>query len=98
MASKREAVNFKPMNKRVAVERFETKDKTAGGLYIPETAKEPAIGARVLAVAEGSALEPGNIVALQKYAGVEISINGEMILIVKEEDILGVYSKTKGEV
>ena len=82
----------RPLNKRIAVRRFDTKSMTAGGLYIPEAAKDTSIGGRVLAVGTGVLdINPGDAVIFGKHAGVEIAVEGEVILMIKYEDILAVY-------
>lgn len=84
----------RPLNKRIAVKRFDAKEKTVGGLYIPEAAKESSIGGRVVAVGCGvQDINPGDVVIFGKHAGVEIAVEGEHLLMIKYEDILGVYEE-----
>ena len=92
-----------PLMDRVVVKRLEGQDKTAGGLYIPETAKEKPAEGRIIAVGEGKLLENGSRVAMTvvegqkvlfgKYAGTEIKIAGEEHLILREDDILGIVEE-----
>lgn len=86
--------NFKPLNKRVVVRRFEAKTQTQGGIIIPDAAQEVPIAGKVLAVADKSIVKPGETAVFGKYAGTVIAINGEELLLLKEEDILGVYTQT----
>ncbi len=89
-----------PLHDRILVRRLETETKTSGGLYIPETAKEKPLQGRVIAVGKGKILEDGSRRTLDvkegdrvlfgKYAGTEITVNGEEHLIMREEDILGI--------
>jgi chaperonin GroES len=83
-----------PLNKRLAVRRFESKEKTQGGLYIPEGAQEPQIGGEVLAVGKGiDDIEVGNTVIFGKYSGTDIAVEGKSVLMLKYEDVLGVFEK-----
>ena len=89
-----------PLNDRVLVKRLESLEKTAGGLYIPETAKEKPAQGVVIAAGEGKLLDDGsrapmivaegNTVMFGKYAGTEIKLEGEEHLILRESDILGI--------
>jgi len=92
-----------PLMDRVVVKRLEGLDKTAGGLYIPETAKEKPAEGRIVAVGEGKLLDDGSRVSMTvqegqkvlfgKYAGTEIKIAGEEHLILREDDILGIVEE-----
>jgi chaperonin GroES len=92
-------MKVRPLNDRVLVKRVEEADKTAGGLFIPDSAKEKPQRGKVLAVGSGR-YENGQRVALDvkkgdevlfgKYGGSEITVDGEDLLILKEDDILGV--------
>ena len=83
---------IRPLNKRLAVRRFVAKEKTVGGLFIPEGAKEPQVGGEVLAVGKGiDDIEAGNTVIFGKYAGVEVAVEGKSVLMLKYEDVLGVF-------
>lgn len=95
-------MKIRPLSDRVIVKRLEEKDKTKGGLYIPDSAKETPAEGKVLAVGPGKK-EDGKVEALSvkvndtvifsKYAGTEIKLEGEDLLIMREEDILGVLEK-----
>ncbi len=93
-------MQFRPLHDRVVVRRIEAGQKTAGGIIIPDTAKEKPQEGEVLAVGAGARDEAGNIVPLDlkpgdrilfgKWSGTEVRIDGEDLLIMKESDILGV--------
>lgn len=94
-------MNFKPLYDRVLVERLESEEKTAGGIIIPDTAKEKPMEGKVIAVGQGTRSEKGDIVALQvkpgdkilfgKWSGNEIKLNGKDYLVMKESDIMGIF-------
>ncbi len=96
-------MNLKPLNDRVIVKRIEEEQKTAGGIIIPDTAKEKPIQGEVLAVGSGKVLEDGNRrpldvkagdrVLFGKYAGTDIKVEGEELLIMREDDILAIVEK-----
>jgi chaperonin GroES len=97
----REAMKgFRPLHDRVLVRRVKAEEKTPGGLIIPDTAKEKPVEGEVLAVGPGARDESGRIVPLDvkvgdrvlfgKWAGTDVIIGGEDLLILKESDILGV--------
>ncbi|MBF0295636.1 MAG: co-chaperone GroES [Magnetococcales bacterium] len=91
---------LRPLHDRVVVKRTEEEKKTAGGIIIPDTAKEKPIQGEVLAVGNGAILENGSvrkmdvkvgdIVLFAKYAGTEVKLDGEELLIMRETDIMGV--------
>jgi chaperonin GroES len=93
-------MKFRPLHDRVVVKRVEEDTKTAGGIIIPDTAKEKPQQGEVIAVGPGARDEQGKIVALEvkpgdrvlfgKWSGTEVKIDGEDLLIMKESDILGV--------
>lgn len=93
-------MNLRPLNDRVVVEPIEQESTTASGLVLPETAKEKPQQGKVLAVGPGARDEDGERMALDvevgdtvlfaKYAGTEIKLDGNKVLIMKESDILGV--------
>jgi len=93
---------FTPLHDRVTVRRVESDEKTAGGLIIPESAKEKPSEGEIVAVGAGTRDDDGNRVALDvkagdrvlfgKWSGTEITLDGEELLIMKEADILGVMS------
>jgi len=96
-------MKIKPLYDRILVKRLEEQEKTAGGLYIPDTAKEKPVEGTVLAVGNGKVLEDGTVrkldvkagdtVLFGKYAGQEIKIDGSEYLIMREEEVLGVIEK-----
>ena len=88
-------LNIKPLADRVIVKAAQTEQKTAGGIIIPDTAKEKPQRGEVVAVGNGKKDEPmtvkvGDVVLYGKYAGTEINYNGEDYLIMKESDILAI--------
>ena len=93
-------MKIRPLQDRVIVRRVKEEEKTKGGLYIPDTAKEKPIEATVIAVGNGKILEDGTVrkldvkagdrVLFGKYSGTEVKIDGEEHLILREDDILGV--------
>ena len=93
-------MKFRPLHDRVLVRRIEQEAKTAGGIIIPDTAKEKPQEGEVIAVGPGARDETGKIQPLDvksgdrilfgKWSGTEVKLNGEDLLIMKESDILGV--------
>ncbi|MGB2202128.1 MAG: co-chaperone GroES [Pseudooceanicola atlanticus] len=93
---------FKPLHDRVVVKRVESEEKTAGGLIIPDSAKEKPAEGEVIAVGEGArkdngeliemAVKTGDKVLFGKWSGTEITLEGQELLIMKESDILGVIA------
>ena len=93
-------MSFRPLHDRVLVRRVEAEEKTAGGIIIPDSAKEKPAEGEVVAVGAGTRDETGKLVALDvkagdrilfgKWSGTEVKINGEDLLIMKESDILGI--------
>ncbi|HEX9462192.1 MAG TPA: co-chaperone GroES [Alphaproteobacteria bacterium] len=93
-------MKFKPLHDRVVVRRVEENSSTAGGIIIPDTAKEKPMQGDVIAVGPGARNERGEIVALDvkagdrilfgKWSGSEVKIDGEELLIMTESDILGI--------
>ncbi len=84
-------MKFKPLKDRVFVKYSEEGEKTAGGLYIPDTAKEKPHKGIVEAVgSEVKELKVGNTILFDKYSGSKVTIDNNEYLIVKEEDILGI--------
>jgi chaperonin GroES len=93
-------MNFRPLHDRVVVRRLEEDEKTAGGIIIPETAKEKPMEGEVLAVGPGERNEQGKVTPLDvkagdrilfgKWSGTEVKMDGEELLIMKESDIMGV--------
>ncbi len=85
------SVKFKPLKERVFVSYSEELDKTSGGLYIPDAAKEKPQKGKIEAIgSEVKNVAVGDVVLFDKYSGSKISLDGEDYLILKEEDILGV--------
>jgi chaperonin GroES len=102
--------NIRPLHDRVVLKRIEEKEQVRGGIIIPDSAKEKPQEGEVVAVGRGKSRDNGEVVPLDvkvgdrvlfgKYSGSEIKIDGQDLLIVKEEEILGVVesvSKTKGK-
>jgi chaperonin GroES len=93
---------FKPLHDRVLVRRVESEEKTAGGLIIPDSAKEKPAEGLVVAVGAGARDEDGDRISMDvkegdrilfgKWSGTEITIDGEELLIMKESDIMGILS------
>ncbi len=93
-------VKFKPLHDRVVIKRIEEENKTAGGIIIPDTAKEKPSQGTVLAVGDGSRDEQGKPVTMTvkvgdtvlfgKWSGSEVKIDGEDLVIMREADILGI--------
>ena len=88
-------LNIKPLADRVVVEPAAAEEKTAGGIIIPDTAKEKPQKGKVLAVGNGKPDEPmtvkvGDTVLYGKYAGTELKLDGKEYLIMREEDILAI--------
>jgi chaperonin GroES len=91
---------FRPLHDRVVVRRVESEEKTAGGIIIPDTAKEKPQEGEVVAVGTGARDEAGKLVPLDvkkgdrvlfgKWSGTEVKVDGEDLLIMKESDILGI--------
>ena len=95
-------MNFRPLHDRVVVRRLEAEEKTAGGIIIPDTAKEKPMEGEVVAVGPGARDEAGKLVPLDvkagdrilfgKWSGTEVKLDGEELLIMKESDIMGVIA------
>ncbi|WP_075216963.1 co-chaperone GroES [Mongoliimonas terrestris] len=93
-------MNFRPLHDRVVVRRLESEEKTAGGIIIPDTAKEKPQQGEIVAVGPGARDESGKVNALDvkagdkilfgKWSGTEVKIDGQDLLIMKESDILGI--------
>ena len=97
-------MHFRPLHDRVLVRRIEAEEKTAGGIIIPDTAKEKPSEGEVIAVGAGLRDESGKLVELAvkagdrilfgKWSGTDVRIEGEDLLIMKESDILGIIEAT----
>lgn len=93
-------MNIRPLHDRVIVRRMEEERTTAGGIVLPGSATEKPVQGEVLAVGKGKILENGDVrpmdlkvgdkVLFGKYSGTEVKIEGEEILVMREEDIMGV--------
>jgi len=93
-------MKFRPLHDRVVVRRLESEEKTAGGIIIPDTAKEKPQEGEVVAVGPGARDEAGKLVPLDvkagdrilfgKWSGTEVKIDGQEYLIMKESDIMGI--------
>ena len=96
-------MKFRPLHDRVLVRRIDAEEKTAGGIIIPDTAKEKPQQGQVVAVGPGARNEAGQLVApdvqvgdtvlFGKWSGTEVKIDGEDLLIMKESDIMGVVEQ-----
>ncbi len=96
-------MNIRPLQDRVIVKRIEEEETTAGGIIIPDSAKEKPQEGEIVAVGKGKANEDGKITPLDvkvkdrvlfgKYAGTEITLDGEEHMIMREDDILGIVEK-----
>ena len=93
-------MNFRPLHDRVLVRRIEANEKTAGGIIIPDTAKDKPQEGEIVAAGSGAKAEDGTVTPLDvkagdkvlfgKWSGTEVKIDGEDLLIMKESDILGI--------
>jgi chaperonin GroES len=96
-------MHFRPLHDRVVVRRIDADEKTAGGIIIPDTAKEKPMEGEVVAVGPGARDEKGQLVPLDlkagdrilfgKWSGTEVKIDGAELLIMKESDVLGVVEE-----
>ncbi|MBO6718366.1 MAG: co-chaperone GroES [Rhizobiaceae bacterium] len=97
-------MTFRPLHDRILVRRVEAEEKTAGGIIIPDNAKEKPMEGEVIAVGPGARDEAGQLHPLDvsvgdrilfgKWSGTEIRLNGEDLLIMKESDVLGIVEVT----
>jgi chaperonin GroES len=93
-------MKFRPLHDRVVLRRLEAEEKTAGGIIIPDTAKEKPMEGEVIAVGPGARDETGKLMPLDvkagdrilfgKWSGTEVKLDGEELLIMKESDIMGI--------
>jgi chaperonin GroES len=93
-------MNIRPLQDRIIVKRIQEEEKTAGGIIIPDTAKEKPQEGKVVAVGKGKVGDDGKVISLDvkkgdrilfgKYSGSEVKIDGAEYLIMREEDVLGV--------
>ncbi|MDR3630257.1 MAG: co-chaperone GroES [Desulfocapsaceae bacterium] len=96
-------MKISPLNDRILVQRVEEEEKTAGGIIIPDKAKEKPVEGKIIAVGKGKLNDAGERVALQvkagdtvlfaKYGGTEVKIDGDNYLIMREDDVLGVIER-----
>jgi chaperonin GroES len=97
-------MSFRPLHDRVVVRRLTAEEKTAGGIIIPDTAKEKPMEGEVISVGPGARNDAGELVPLDvkagdkilfgKWSGTEVKLNGEELLIMKESDIMGIITDT----
>jgi chaperonin GroES len=100
-------MKFRPLHDRVVVTRIDAEEKTAGGIIIPDTAKEKPTEGEVIAVGPGGRDESGKLIPMDlkkgdrvlfgKWSGTEVKIDGVEYLIMKESDIMGVIEQTKAD-
>ena len=100
-------MKFRPLHDRVLVRRLDQEEKTAGGIIIPDTAKEKPMEGEVVSAGPGVRGEDGQLTALDvkegdrilfgKWSGTEVKIDGEELLIMKESDILGVIEQEEAK-
>jgi chaperonin GroES len=98
----RAELNVRPLHDRILVRRMAEEEKTAGGIIIPDTAKEKPQRGEVVATGKGRVTEDGKVLALEvkvgdkilfsKYSGTELKLEGSEYLMMREEDILGVFN------
>jgi chaperonin GroES len=98
-------MQFRPLHDRVLVRRIDAEEKSAGGIIIPDTAKEKPSQGEVIAVGPGGRDDAGHLIPIDvavgdrvlfgKWSGTEVKIDGEDLLIMKESDILGVVETTR---
>jgi chaperonin GroES len=96
-------MKIRPLYDRIVVKRVETEEQMHGGLYIPDSAKEKPQEGEVLAVGKGKRKDDGALIALDvqvgdrilfgKYSGSDIKIDGEEVLIMREDEVLGILDK-----
>lgn len=95
-------VGVRPLHDRILVRRMAEEEKTAGGLFIPDTAKEKPQRGEIIATGKGRLTEDGKVLPLEvragdrvlfgKYAGTELKLNGEELIMMREEDVLGIIN------
>ena len=98
-------MKFRPLHDRVLVKRLDAEEKTAGGIIIPDTAKEKPMQGEIMAVGSGTRGDDGKLVALDvkagdrvlfgKWSGSEVRMDGQDLLIMKESDIMGIVDTAK---
>ena len=95
-------MNFKPLHDRVVIEPLDQEEKTAGGIIIPDTAKEKPMQGKVIAAGSGTRADNGQLNTLDvkagdtviygKWSGTEVKIDGKTLLIMRESDIMGILN------
>lgn len=100
--AKSEDTKVRPLHDRILVRRLQEEEKTLGGIIIPDTAKEKPQRGEIVATGKGKVTEDGKTIALEvrvgdrvlfgKYSGTELKINGEELLMMREEDVLGILN------
>jgi chaperonin GroES len=98
-------MKIRPLHDRIVVKRLESEDRTKGGIIIPDSAKEKPIEGRVVAVGNGKLLKDGklrpldvavgDVVLFGKYAGNEVKIDGEALVLLREDDLLAITEAAK---
>jgi chaperonin GroES len=93
-------MKFKPLNDRILVKRLDAEEKTAGGIYVPDNAKEKPMQGLVIACGEGKVLDNGQVrpldvqagqtIFFRKYAGTEVTLDGVEHMLMREDEILAV--------
>jgi len=96
-------MKIRPLHDRLVVKRLDEERKSPGGIVIPDTAAEKPIRGKVIAVGKGKLLENGDVrpvdlkvgdqVLFGKYSGTEIKVDGEELLVMREDDVMGVFVK-----
>jgi chaperonin GroES len=96
-------MKIRPLQDRLVVKRTQEEEKTKGGIIIPDTAKEKPLEGKVIAVGSGKAVKGGKVVPLDvkegdtvlfgKYSGTEVKVDGEEVVLLREDDILAVITK-----
>jgi chaperonin GroES len=96
-------MNLRPLHDRVIVKRLEEEKKSAGGIIIPDNAAEKPVRGEVLAVGPGKKSDDGKIIAMDvkkgdvvlfgKYSGSEVKVDGDEVLVMREDDIMAVFTK-----
>jgi chaperonin GroES len=105
--AKEDRMKFRPLHDRVVVKRIDAEEKTAGGIIIPDTAKEKPSQGEITAVGPGGRDEAGKLIPIDlkvgdcvlfgKWSGTEVKLDGEELLIMKESDIMGVLEGKKAK-
>jgi chaperonin GroES len=95
-------MKIRPLHDRILVKRIEEEEKTKGGIIIPDTAKEKPQEGKVIAVGAGKVLEDGKVrpmdvkagdrILFSKYAGTDVKVDGDDLIIIREDDVLGILS------